>query len=95
MMKKITPLFVALMITFMVTPTIIAQQIDNGILTNIALTPIDFDASGQVQSTDLTPVISQLGGAGYNNADMDMNGQVQTIDINSLLIPNLGKGSQL
>ena len=52
----------------------------------------DYDQNGQVQSTDLTPVISSLGNAGYSEADTDLNGQIQTIDLNTAIIPNIGRG---
>ena len=54
----------------------------------------DFNANGQVQTTDVSGVTSVLGTAGYNNADLNMNGQVQTTDINNLIYPNIGKGEQ-
>ena len=64
----------------------------NGIFAMIAG---DYDENGQIQNTDISAVIQELGVSGYNKADLDMNGQVQNSDINSLLNPNLGKGEQL
>ncbi len=54
----------------------------------------DYDTNGQVQNSDTSSVILELGTSGYSKADMDMNGQVQNSDINNILNPNIGKGQQ-
>lgn len=54
----------------------------------------DFNGDGQIQNTDKNAVEPLRGISGYRNADMDMNGEVQNSDLNSVLIPNIGKGKQ-
>ncbi|MEL7251639.1 MAG: hypothetical protein AAFO03_24660 [Bacteroidota bacterium] len=54
----------------------------------------DADGSGQVQNTDISPILTILGTAGYLPGDLDMNGQVQNSDIQNLLQPYIGKGEQ-
>lgn len=68
------------------------KQLDNG---SYALVAGDYDGNEQVQTTDLTQIITLLGNAEYHEADMDMNGQIQTIDANLLLIPNIGRSGQM
>lgn len=54
----------------------------------------DTDYNGQVQSSDLSPILLIIGTAGYFTEDTDMNGQVQTTDLQNKVYPNLGKGEQ-
>ncbi len=54
----------------------------------------DYDENGQIQNSDTSSVILELGASGYSKADMDMNGQIQNSDINNILNPNIGKGKQ-
>jgi len=53
----------------------------------------DFDADGQVLSTDITEVVSETGASGYSNADLDMNGQILSTDI-IIGNQNIGRGEQ-
>lgn len=54
----------------------------------------DVDYNGQVQNSDITPVLLIIGTAGYLTEDADMNGQVQNSDIQNKLQPYTGKGEQ-
>lgn len=63
--------------------------------TNVYAIPSgDVDANGQIQNSDGTKLILELGTAGYTNSDTDMNGQVQNADISDIVNLNLGKGEQ-
>ena len=53
----------------------------------------DADGNGQIQNSDASTTIFQIGISGYNAYDVDMNGQVQNSDVNTIL-QNLGKGEQ-
>ncbi|SNR46130.1 Abnormal spindle-like microcephaly-assoc'd, ASPM-SPD-2-Hydin [Lutibacter agarilyticus] len=61
---------------------------------NLTLIGGDYDSNGQVQNTDISNIVLQLGGSGYSNADLDMNGQIQNTDINNIINANLGRGQQ-
>ncbi len=54
----------------------------------------DLDRNGQVQNTDFSELVLQIGLAGYSASDLDMNGQTQNTDITNLLNPNIGIGKQ-
>jgi hypothetical protein len=54
----------------------------------------DMDFNGQVQNSDITPILLIIGTAGYLTEDADMNGQVQNSDIQNNLQPYMGKGEQ-
>jgi len=61
---------------------------------NYGLFSGDFNNNGQVQNTDVTGLIPNIGNAGYSQGDLDMNGQVQNTDLQLYLIPNIGRGAQ-
>ncbi len=54
----------------------------------------DYNGDGQIQNTDKNAVEPLRGISGYRNADIDMNGEIQNSDLNTMLIPNIGKGKQ-
>ena len=61
---------------------------------NYALPAGDYNLNGQIQTSDISKAILDLGKSGYLNSDMDMNGETQNFDINNIIILNLGKGQQ-
>lgn len=54
----------------------------------------DVDYNGQVQNSDITPILLIIGTTGYFTEDANMNGQVQNSDIQNNLQPYMGKGQQ-
>lgn len=54
----------------------------------------DFDQNGQIQNTDYNSILPQLGQSGYLPGDIDLNGQVQNSEVQTLLVPNTGRGVQ-
>ena len=58
-----------------------------------ALPAGNVNTNGQIQNTNVSNTVLQLGISGYNIFDVDMNGQVQNADIN-IIRKNIGKGEQ-
>lgn len=56
--------------------------------------PGDFNHNGQVQNTDVTGLLPNLGQSGYSQGDLNMNSQVQNTDLQLHLLPYIGKGVQ-
>ncbi|CAL2092438.1 hypothetical protein [Tenacibaculum sp. 190524A02b] len=51
------------------------------------------DGNNQIQTPDITTMISNIGQSGYSTSDVNMNGQIQTTDI-PLIISLVGSGKQ-
>lgn len=60
----------------------------------LALFSGDVDMNGQVQTSDSSALILNIGNSGYYCDDLDLNGQVQNTDLNNKQIPNIGRGVQ-
>ncbi len=61
---------------------------------NYGLIGGDFNHNGQVQNTDVTGLLPNLGNSGYLQGDLDMNSQTQNTDLQLMLLPNIGRGVQ-
>jgi hypothetical protein len=66
-------------------------SISNG---KLAMVSGDVNENGNIQISDLSILVPELGKSGYSIFDLNMNGQIQINDINGLLTPNLGRGEQ-
>ena len=54
----------------------------------------DYNGNGQIQNTDANSLILDIGISGYKAGDLDLNGEVQNSELQTILIPNIGKGTQ-
>jgi len=54
----------------------------------------DYNGNGQIQNTDANSLILDIGTSGYKAGDLDLNGEVQNSELQTILIPNIGKGTQ-
>ncbi len=53
----------------------------------------DYDGNGQVQNTDFSNLLPDLGLNNYREGDLDLNGEVQNSEVQDKLIINLGRGA--
>lgn len=93
--QEITPLATAYDFTTNINQTLGGT---NGIASTgdgyFAMFSGDVDRNGQVQTSDGSALILNIGSSGYLPGDLDLNGQVQNTDLNNHQIPNRGRGVQ-